>query len=218
MFKIKEKCGKDLIKYIIAAVVGAGLALCIYPYIISNVLGGNRGLSSLDMSALDMVTVVTYVFYKLCTYVQILAKDMFINQVWLLGLCTAAVIGFGIYFRFVKKVKIPKKAMFAVVPAVCYFIGISLVSPFNSDRYVMASLPLIAMLFAFSFIRIFTLFKNQKIRLAVPVCILLASVTAFVTVKPYYTYGKQISMSQRQTTVFLSELQCLNGTSVLTSL
>lgn len=190
VFKIKEKCGKDLIKYIIAAVVGAGLALCIYPYIISNVLGGNRGLSSLDMSALDMVTVVTYVFYKLCTYVQILAKDMFINQVWLLGLCTAAVIGFGIYFRFVKKVKIPKKAMFAVVPAVCYFIGISLVSPFNSDRYVMASLPLIAMLFAFSFIRIFTLFKNQKIRLAVPVCILLASVTAFVTVKPYYTYGK----------------------------
>lgn len=108
--------------------------------------------------------------------------------------------------------------MFAVVPAVCYFIGISLVSPFNSDRYVMASLPLIAMLFAFSFIRIFTLFKNQKIRLAVPVCILLASVTAFVTVKPYYTYGKQISMSQRQTTAFLSELQCLNGTSVLTSL
>ncbi len=190
VFKIKEKCGKDFIKYIIAAVVGAGLALCIYPYIISNVLGGNRGLSSLDMSALDMVTVVTYVFYKLCTYVQILAKDMFINQVWLLGLCTAAVIGFGIYFRFVKKVKIPKKAMFAVVPAVCYFIGISLVSPFNSDRYVMASLPLIAMLFAFSFIRIFTLFKNQKIRLAVPVCILLASVTAFVTVKPYYTYGK----------------------------
>ncbi|MEZ7906433.1 MAG: hypothetical protein QMB66_04455 [Ruminococcus bromii] len=190
VFKIKEKCGKDLIKYIIAAVVGAGLALCIYPYIISNVLGGNRGLSSLDMSALDMITVVTYVFYKLCTYVQILAKDMFINQVWLLGLCTAAVIGFGIYFRFVKKVKIPKKAMFVVVPAVCYFIGISLVSPFNSDRYVMASLPLIAMLFAFSFIRIFTLFKNQKIRLAVPVCILLASVTAFVTVKPYYTYGK----------------------------
>ena len=190
VFKIKEKCGKDLIKYIIAAVVGAGLALCIYPYIISNVLGGNRGLSSLDMSALDMITVVTYVFYKLCTYVQILAKDMFINQVWLLGLCTAAVIGFGIYFRFVKKVKIPKKAMFAVVPAVCYFIGISLVSPFNSDRYVMASLPLIAMLFAFSFIRIFTLFKNQKIRLAVPACILLASVTAFVTVKPYYTYGK----------------------------
>ena len=125
------------------------------------------------MSALDMVTVVTYVFYKLCTYVQILAKDMFINQVWLLGLCTAAVIGFGIYFRFVKKVKIPKKAMFAVVPAVCYFIGISLVSPFNSDRYVMASLPLIAMLFAFSFIRIFTLFKNQKIRLAVPVAFCL---------------------------------------------
>lgn len=109
VFKIKEKCGKDLIKYIIAAVVGAGLALCIYPYIISNVLGGNRGLSSLDMSALDMITVVTYVFYKLCTYVQILAKDMFINQVWLLGLCTAAVIGFGIYFRFVKKVKIPKR-------------------------------------------------------------------------------------------------------------
>ena len=131
VFKIKEKCGKDLIKYIIAAVVGAGLALCIYPYIISNVLGGNCGLSSLDMSALDMITVVTYVFYKLCTYVQILAKDMFINQVWLLGLCTAVVIGFGIYFRFVKKVKIPKKAMFAVVPAVCYFIGISLVSPFN---------------------------------------------------------------------------------------
>ena len=196
VFKIKEKCGKDLIKYIIAAVVGAGLALCIYPYIISNVLGGNRGLSSLDMSALDMITVVTYVFYKLCTYVQILAKDMFINQVWLLGLCTAAVIGFGIYFRFVKKVKIPKKAMFAVVPAVCYFIGIlhSRSSEFSHFSKIRR--------YALPCLYAFCLRQSQRL----------------LRLSPITHTAKQISMSQRQTTAFLSELQCLNGTSVLTSL
>ena len=48
--------------------------------------------------------------------------------------------------RVIKKKKLPRKAWFIIVPAVVYFIGIALVSPFNSDRYVMASLPLISMM------------------------------------------------------------------------
>lgn len=189
VFKIKEKCYKDLIKYIVSAVIGAGLALCIYPYIISNVLGGNRGFGSLNFS-IDFVTVVTYVIYKLCTYIQILSKDLFLNQIWLFAFCAVCVLGFGVYFRFFKKQKLSRKATIVAIPAIVFFIGISLVSPFNSDRYVMASLPIIAMLFAFAFIRIFNLIKPKQVRLVLPISMLLAFAVAFVTVKPYYTYGK----------------------------
>ncbi len=189
VFKIKEKCYKDLIKYIVSAVIGAGLALCIYPYIISNVLGGNRGFGSLSFS-IDFVTVVTYVIYKLCTYIQILSKDLFLNQIWLFVFCAVCALGFGVYFRFFKKQKLSRKATIVAIPAIVFFIGISLVSPFNSDRYVMASLPIIAMLFAFAFIRIFNLIKPKQVRLVLPISMLLAFAVTFVTVKPYYTYGK----------------------------
>lgn len=189
VFKIKEKCIKDLIFYIVTAVVGAGIALCIYPYIISNVIGGNRGLGSLEIS-IDLITIVTYVFYKLGTYIQILAKDLFLNQIWLFALCSVCALGFGIYFRFVKKQKLCRKAWFIVIPGLVFFLGISLVSPFNSDRYVMASLPLISMMFTFAFIKIFNLTKNKNLHVLLPVCMLLASIAGFVTVKPYYTYGK----------------------------
>ena len=69
IFSIKEKNIKSLILYIVTALVGAGLALAIYPHIIRNVLGGNRGFGSLNFSV-DAITIVTYVFYKLGTYVQ----------------------------------------------------------------------------------------------------------------------------------------------------
>lgn len=189
VFKIKEKCGKDLIKYLLTALVASAVAMCIYPYIISNVIGGNRGLGSLDIS-IDFITVVTYVLYKIGTYIQVLAKDMFLNQIWLLGLCTVCAIGAGIYFRFVKKQKLSRKAIFVTVPAITFFIGISLVSPFNSDRYVMASLPLVSMIFAFAFIKIFNLIKNKKLHVILPISIVLASAIAFCTVTPYYLYGK----------------------------
>ncbi len=190
VFKIKEKNIKDLIKYIIASFIGIAVAMCIYPYIISNVLGGNRGFGSLNISSLDFITILTYVIYKLCTYIQVLSKDLFLNQIWLFAVCAVVAVGFGIYFRFVKKQKLNRKAMFIIIPALVYFIGISLVSPFNSDRYVMASLPLITMLFVFAFIKIFSLIRNEKVQLVVPAGIVLASAIAFTTVTPYYTYGK----------------------------
>lgn len=190
VFKIKERNIKDLVKYMVAAVIGAVIALCIYPYIISNVLGGNRGFGSLDISNLELVTIFTYLVYKLCTYVQILAKDLFLNQIRLFAVCAGFAVGAGIYFRFVKKHTLNRKAMFIIIPALVYFIGISLVSPFNSDRYVMASLPLISMLFTFAFIKIFELIKNEKVRLVLPASVVLASAIAFCTVTPYYIYGK----------------------------
>lgn len=190
VFKIKDRNIKDLVKYIVAAVIGAVIALCIYPYIISNVLGGNRGFGSLDLSNLELVTIFTYLVYKLCTYVQILAKDLFLNQIWLFAVCAGFAVGAGIYFRFFKKHKLNRKAMFIIIPTLVYFIGISLVSPFNSDRYVMASLPLISMLFTFSFIKIFELIKNEKVRLVLPASVVLASAIAFCTVTPYYIYGR----------------------------
>ena len=204
IFKIREKCFKDLFWYIGTAVVGAGLALAIYPHIIENVLGGNRGLGSLDLN-IDLITIVTYVFYKLATYVRILAKEFFLDQIWLLVLCTVVALGFGIFFRFVKKKKLPQKAWFVVVPGVVYFALIALVSPFNSDRYVMASLPLISMMFTFAYIRIvnFTI-KKPRFHIVMPVCMLLVSILGFVTVRPYYIYGKtNLNTPQTKDCVFV---------------
>lgn len=204
IFKIREKCFKDLFWYIGTAVVGAGLALAIYPHIIENVLGGNRGLGSLDLN-IDLITIVTYVFYKLGTYVRILAKEFFLDQIWLLVLCTVVALGFGIFFRFVKKKKLPQKAWFVIVPGVVYFALIALVSPFNSDRYVMASLPLISMMFTFAYIRIvnFTI-KKPRFHIVMPVCMLLVSILGFVNVRPYYIYGKtNLNTPQTKDCVFV---------------
>ncbi len=189
VLQIKNKAAKSLVLYIVTALFGAAVAMLIYPYIIENVLGGNRGLGSLDMS-IDMITIVTYLVYKLATYIQILAKDLFLGQIWLLALCTALAIGFGVFFRFVKKRKLPQKSLFIVIPGLVYFVVISLLSPFNSDRYVMASLPLISMMYVFAFIRIFGLFRQSGVRAVMPISVLLASALGFAVVTPYYTYGK----------------------------
>ena len=190
IFSIKEKNIRSLLFYVVTSLIGAGLALAIYPHIIRNVLGGNRGLGSLDFSV-DAITIVTYVFYKLGTYVQILSKDLFLNQIWLFAVCAGCALGFGVYLRFFRKRKLSRRAWFIVVPSLVYFFFISLVSPFNSDRYVMASLPLIAMLFVFAFIKIAGLFlKGGRAFLAVPAVLLAFCAVGILTVQPYYIYGK----------------------------
>lgn len=188
VFSIKERSIKSLLIYIGVSLLGFALALAYYPYIITNVLGGNRGLGSMSID-IDTVTIVTYIGYKLMTYVQILIKELFIGQGWLLILCALGALGFGIYFRFVKKKKLNRKCCFIIVPAVVYFSFISLISPFNSDRYVAASLPLISMLFSFAAIKIGELILNEKAKIAVPAIALIVSVLGFIIVKPYYVYN-----------------------------
>ncbi|MEE1061690.1 MAG: glycosyltransferase family 39 protein [Ruminococcus sp.] len=198
VFKIKEKNFKDLRNYIIAVGIGSVLALCIYPFIITNVLGGNRGLGSMEISV-DLITIVTYVIYKICTYFQVLAKDVFINQVWLFVALTIIALAFAVYMRFVKKEKLSRTAFMAFIPSLIYFIAISLLSPFNSDRYVMASLPLIVTLFVFIFLKIARLTKNKKLFYTVPVCIAIICAVGLISVKPYYTYGKKPELYTPQT-------------------
>ena len=203
IFSIREKKLKGFLFYAVTALLGAGIAMAIYPHIIQNVLGGNRGLGSLNLS-IDAITIVTYVFYKIGTYIQVLSKDLFLGQVWLFAACAVAALGFGVYFRFVRKQKLSRKAFFIIIPGLVFFIGISLVSPFNSDRYVMASLPLISMMFTFVWIRVARLFRQEKVQLAVPAALLLASVLGFITVRPYYLYGKtNLYQPQTKSCVFV---------------
>ena len=190
IFSIKDKNIKTLIKYIVTALIGAGIALAVYPNMIMQVLGSDRGVGSTGSIDIDFITILTYVGYKLLTYVQVLSKDMFLGQPWLFALCALAMLGFGVYFRFVKKQKMPRKAWFLIVPGVFYFMGIALISPFNSDRYVMASMPMLSMIFVFGFIRIFNLIPNKKLHIILPASVLLASILGLVIIKPYYTYGK----------------------------
>ena len=190
VYSIREKHIKTLRKYIITAVIGAGIALAISPNMIMQVLGSDRGVGSTGSVNIDFITILTYVGYKLLTYVEVLSKDMFLGQIWLCALCVVLLLGFGVYFRFIKKQKLPRKAWFLIVPGVFYFMGIALISPFNSDRYIMASMPMLSMIAVFGFIRIFNLLPNQKLRLVLPACILAASIVGLIAVKPYYTYGK----------------------------
>lgn len=189
VFCIKDKKIKPLIVYILTAAAAFGCAFAFYPYIISNLFGGNRGLGSLSID-IDTITIVTYVGYKLLTYVEILAKELFVGQIWLLCLCAAAAAGFGIYFRFVKKIKLPRKAFFIIVPGVFTFGLIALLSPFNSDRYVMTALPMISMMTVFMFIRVYTYFLKGKLTWVMPVSVALVSVLGIACIKPYYIYGK----------------------------
>ena len=188
VLSVREHHVKSLLFYMLTAVVGAGIALAVYPYIITNVLGGNRGFGSLKLD-IDTITIVTYLGYKLLCYAEILAKDMFLGNVWVLAGCAVCLLLAYILPRVIKKKKLPRKAWFIIVPAVVYFIGIALVSPFNSDRYVMACLPLLSLLFTFAFIRLITMI-HFRAGVAVPVCLLAASALAFTVVKPYYIYGE----------------------------
>ena len=149
IFAVRERHIKALVIYIITAAVGVGFAMVVYPYIITNVLGGNRGFGSLKME-IDLITVVTYLGYKLVCYVQILAKELFLGQLWLLGLAFLGAVVPYLVMRLGFKKKLPRKAWFVIIPGVVYFVFIALVSPFNSDRYVMASLPLLSLGFTFA--------------------------------------------------------------------
>lgn len=198
VFQIKEKNIKDLVKYIVTAILGSAAALCIYPYIITNVLGGNRGFGSLSIS-IDPITVVTYFAYKIGTYIQVLAKDVFLNQIWLLALCSAALIGFWIYLRFVRKEKLSRTAFMAFVPSLVYFVAISLVSPFNSDRYIMASLPMLVTIFVLALIKFTRVTGKKWLTTAVPICLAVTCAIGYITVKPYYMYGVKTELYTPQT-------------------
>lgn len=189
IFSIKDKHIKTLVKYIITAVIGAGIALAVYPNMLMQVLGSDRGVGSTGSISVDFITILTYVGYKLITYVEVLSKDMFLGRIWLFVICAVSVVAAFVYFRLIKKQKTPRKAWFLIVPGVFYFIGIALISPFNSDRYVMASLPMLSMIFIFTFIKLVNLIKNVKLHILLPISIVLASILGFVIVKPYYTYG-----------------------------
>ena len=198
VFKIKEKKIKDLIKYIVTLALGSAAALCVYPYIITNVIGGNRGFGSLSISV-DPITVVTYFVYKICTYIQVLAKDVFLNQIWLLALCGAALIGFWVYLRFVRKEKLSRTAFMAFVPSLVYFVAISLVSPFNSDRYIMASLPMLVAMLVLALIKFTRVTGKKWLTTAVTICLALTCAVGYITVKPYYMYGVKTELYTPQT-------------------
>ena len=101
--------------------------------------------------------------------------------------------------RFVKKEKLSRTAFMAFIPSIIYFIAISLVSPFNSDRYIMASLPLIVTLIVFTFLKLALLTKNKRLFYTVPVCIAIICAIGIISVKPYYTYGKKPELYTPQT-------------------
>lgn len=189
IYSIKDKRIKPLVFYIIAAVTAFGLAFAAYPYIISNLFGGNRGLGSLSID-IDTITIVTYVGYKLMTYVEILAKELFLGQIWLLALCALTMLVFGVYFRFIRKIKLNRKSLFLIVPAFVTFGAIALVSPFNSDRYVMISLPALSMIFTFTFIKVFTYLLKSKANFVMPVAVVLISALGIAFIRPYYIYGQ----------------------------
>lgn len=209
VFKIKEKCFRDLVKYIITVVCAGIIAVCIYPYIFSNVLGGNRGLSSISLS-IDPITVVTYFIYKAITYIKILAKDVFLNNVLLLSICTTALLVLYIYLRIFRKQRVSRAVFMAVVPSIIFFMVISLVSPFNSDRYIMASLPMIVTVYVLSLIKFLQIINKKAITFSALACLAAVCAAGLVFVKPYYMYGVKTELYNPQT-----ERCIFVGTSIL---
>lgn len=189
IYSIKNKNIKGFIKLFCAVAVASILAFCCYPFIISNLFGGNRGLGSLDIS-IDTITIVTYVFYKLMTYVMVLSKLLFINQPIILLLFTAVVATTYIYIRFVKKQKLSQKAVLSFIPSIIFCIAISLLSPFNADRYIMASIPMISAVFVLGFIKLVSLLNIKKPQFVIIPLLSAFLVCSLIFVTPNYIYGK----------------------------
>ncbi len=185
---LRKKRARVMKKYIITGILSGCASLCAYPFIIANVLLGNRGLDSGGLS-IDLITLLTYVVYKLSTYALIIAKDLFVNKVWLFALVSAALVAALIYMRVVRKKKISPKTKIIFFPSLIFLIGISLVSPFNSDRYIMCVLPLLVIVAVTSFIRLFRLIKLKYSYAIITLSVIIVSVIGLLSVKPYYTYG-----------------------------
>ena len=66
IFSIKDKNIKTLVKYIITGLLGAGIALAIYPNMLMQVLGSDRGVGSTGSLSIDFITILTYVGYRIC--------------------------------------------------------------------------------------------------------------------------------------------------------
>ncbi|MDD5924416.1 MAG: glycosyltransferase family 39 protein [Clostridia bacterium] len=187
---IKRKGAFSIKKYIIAGVLAAVASLAVYPFIITNVLSGNRGLDTGNIS-IDFITILTYGVYKIRTYMQIISKEIFINQIWLFVLCCVLLLVSLIYTKFLRKTKICDEAKIIFIPALIFLIGIMIASPFNSDRYIMAVMPFVVMIFLFGIAMLLKRFFSRKIVcIVLTTGILLTNTLALFTVSPYYTYGK----------------------------
>lgn len=87
----------------------------------------------------------------------------------------------------------------AFVPSLVYFVAISLVSPFNSDRYIMASLPMLVTIFVLALIKFTRVTGKKWLTTAVPICLAITCAIGYITVKPYYMYGVKTELYTPQT-------------------
>lgn len=87
----------------------------------------------------------------------------------------------------------------AFVPSLVYFVAISLVSPFNSDRYIMASLPMLVTIFVLALIKFTRVTGKKWLTTAVPICLAVTCAIGYITVKPYYMYGVKTELYTPQT-------------------
>lgn len=188
VLQIWERNTKAVKRYLITGALSVCASLAAYPYIIKNIIGENRGVG---LFGLDIApeTIFTYMWYKIVCYVKMLIKELFAGQTWLFILVTVIALGIFIYKHAVKGKKLTQKIWFLIAPGVVSFGLLSLVTPFNSDRYIMASIPFISAMYTLAIVYALRhLFKTKGVY-AAAACTFVISAFALMLVTPNYVYG-----------------------------
>lgn len=79
---------------------------------------------------------------------------------------------------------VPGGTVFTMIPTIYCFVNVSLISPFGDSHCIVTSLPLVTVLFTFSFVEVFALFGGRGVHLTIPMYVLLTSIATFIAIGP----------------------------------
>ena len=201
---IKNKKIDELKKYVLTVFICGIINIIIYPYEFIAIFGGERGLGTTIKSfGLSITTVITHFIYKIKVYCILIAKMFFANNIYILFVFIVACIVTLIY-KLKQKKHIEDIWKIIIIPSSIYLIIISIISPFNSIRYVACVFPIISLIIIYT---VDYFMKNIcKIEKTVPIIIIFIigiSLTAIYFKLPYYTYRNYDIKDDNNIAVFI---------------
>lgn len=182
---IKEKQWKNILKYNIALIISAILAIIIFPACLKHIFEGYRGKDSVNK--LKNPDSTRIIFNTLKVYMQLTLSNMFnIVDAKYIGILTLALIP----ILLIRKRKLDDRIMYLVGPTVLYFILIILSAPYTDLRYIVSIMIFIVIaMFYILKNELQVIIKNKKIAfIIITVMVIICSVPTPHNEKFQYIY------------------------------
>lgn len=140
-----EKQYKNTGKFCAAVVLGGVTAVAVFPHILQHILGGQRGSEA--ASNLTAGTLSDYLG-QLKTFFDFENEQLFGN----LGIVLAVVFILAVIIgkKRGQKIQADKKIFLLLIPSLCYFVLISKIAAYVSDRYLQPIYPMVFILGAYA--------------------------------------------------------------------